>query len=636
MLDYKYVVDQLPHAIYLLDINSNDVLYINEKITKLSGYAAQDYLESPHLWLESVHPDDKSDILSAYTSVVQSNTYESEYRIICKDGSTKWVRDWNRIYRDENNQSELIFGMVLDISEHQGQLSRARQNLDELIEESITVVYRCEPSGNFPATFISNNIVRQLGYKPEQFLEDPSFWASHIHPDDQAHVFADLGKLFEKGMHSHEYRFLNGHNEYVWMHDELRLVKDDKGQVKDIVGNWIDVTKTKKLEFEKAEQELVIQQAKKMQAIGTLAGGIAHEFNNMLGIILGFGEILEQSDDLQHADKNYVNHILVAANRSKKLVQQILAFGRKNEKNPELVNLCDIVFDEIEFIRSSIPASVKIKYQANCASQMVFVDPDEIRQILINLSSNAVFAMQNKGVMTFEIDKVVIDSSKTPVTLNLNDGDYIKISVSDTGSGIREELQQKIFEPFFTTKDVGEGTGLGLALVYSMMDFYHGTVNVVSKVGEFTTFELYFPVVEDVNIYKGEQEESTVSETMFQPNIIFVDDEELFVELAKTMFGKLGYHVTTFTNGPDALNHYKLNPEKYNLLITDQTMPDMLGTELSREILNINKDMHIILCSGNRMDVDRQITDDVIFKGFLPKPFSRDELKKEIQSIFNN
>jgi len=633
LFDFKFIVDKLPGVIYVVDPENHDILYVNKAIQEIFGYTSEECLEKPALLINSIHEDDKERVLQERKLNLNNEEGFLEYRIIHKDEKIRWVRDYSITHMGENGKTDFIFGSLSDISEHKDQLAFAQQNLDELLEESATVIYRCEPSGNFPATFISNNINRQLGYKPEQFTNDAGFWANHIHPDDQEHVFSNLGQLFEKGHYSHEYRFMNGNGNYVWMHDELRLVKDVNGEVKDIIGNWIDISKAKQLELEKAENEQAIQHANKMQAIGTLAGGVAHEFNNMLGIIIGYTEILSETLVPDNNTKKYTSHVINAANRSKEIVEQLLSFSRNNYKKPRAINLCSQITDAINFIKNTIPSSVKLEFNQNCNCKSVLIDPDEFNQIIINLVSNAVHAMNNKGKINISVEEVSINDLKISDSKNLTEGSYMKVLVTDSGCGISNEDREKIFVPFYTTKDVGEGTGMGLALVYSMLESYGGTVNVVSEIGQYTTFELYFPVIDqEVRPDSHSQEDIPLIQNG-NSRILFVDDELLYNELASDILNKLGYEVTTFTSSPEALEHFRLDPYAYDLLITDQVMPEILGTELCEAVLQIRNDINIILCSGYNSGVNKEIALSKNIKGYIPKPFTQKDLISEINML---
>lgn len=624
------------------NIETNEV-QCNDRWAQMLGYSSiKEFEDSVDTWTNLIYPDDRDIVWKSINDHFEGRTtsHKVEYRILTKDGAYKWILDNAKVVqRDSNGQPLHMCGTHMDISDRKNieqELIDAKLNLDELLEESITVVYRCEPSGGYPATFISQNIKRQLMYEPEQFIENPNFWASHIHPDDSEHVFAGLGNLFENGYHSHEYRFLNGNGDYIWMHDELRLVKDSDGQIKDIIGNWIDISKSKKLEQEKHEHDQSIQQAQKMQALGTLAGGIAHEFNNMLAIIGGYADLLSTLDDLNGKGKSYIDEIITAVHRSGALVKQILAFSHKNVKTPQLINLHDQLDKDMEFLKNAIPSSVTIEISNERINKKILVDPVEIRQILINLISNAAHAMNNKGLITLSFNEVNHDCSKITDGLILQDGNYLKLSVTDSGTGISEEVQQKIFEPFYTTKDVGEGTGLGLAIVYSMVESYGGAIRIKSKVGKYTTFELYFPIA-DQNIHLSPAlEKANLVKTDLQLKILFVDDEIALCNLVRNMFESIVAKVTIFTNGHEALQHFQLNPDLYDVLITDQMMPDMLGTELSKAVLEINKDMKIILCTGYSVDLNRENLLSKGIKGFIEKPFMQEDLILELDKLTKN
>ncbi|MDH5731408.1 MAG: PAS domain-containing protein, partial [Gammaproteobacteria bacterium] len=288
MLDYEKLLQQLPHAICLLDPATLAIVNINHTGKVLLGNNQDTSSKNSDFWLKYLHPDDAPNVLAQLQQVSEQQDQTIEFRLGSIKRKFLWLQMHAQIFQTTDNSEPLILATLIDLSDTYNQMQTAQQNLVELVENSATVVYRCEPSDTFPATFISHNVTRQLGYQPEDFINNPNFWASNIHPDDREEIFNNLGQLFEHGFHSHEYRFQHSQGHYVWMHDELRLSYDANGEVKDIVGNWLDITQSKELELSKIAAEKKYQHAKKMQAIGTLAGGIAHEFNNLLGIIMGY------------------------------------------------------------------------------------------------------------------------------------------------------------------------------------------------------------------------------------------------------------------------------------------------------------------------------------------------------------
>jgi CheY-like chemotaxis protein len=335
-----------------------------------------------------------------------------------------------------------------------------------------------------------------------------------------------------------------------------------------------------------------------MEAIGTLAGGIAHDFNNILSIILGYSEMAQL--DVSDKDKlsTYLLNITVAADRAKELVKQILSFCRCNEeeRNPLRVNL--IVREALKLLRAAIPSTIEIrqKIEVNPGDDTILADPTQIHQVLMNLCTNAEHAMREKGgILDVGLTSVEIGQEKLSGDFKLKPGPYIRLTVSDTGRGMDRTVLERVFEPYFTTKDLGEGTGLGLSIVHGIVNSHGGGITVYSESGEGATFSVYLPKLREE--FKTEVQVST-SLPRGSERVLMVDDEKKLADLGKDILEYLGYMVTMTTSSIEALGIFKAQPDKFDLIISDQTMPQMTGLELSREILRISPGMPIILCTG--------------------------------------
>lgn len=621
MSDFSLIIDELPAVVFIADCETFETKYINSYIYNLTGFTAKEWMADPRLWEKQVHPDDLPRVKQQLSSLKQQETVTTEYRLADKDNNYRWIRDFNQIKKNDEGKGEYIFGMLTDLTPEKELLSQAQQHLDELIRESATVVYRCAPDGDFPATFISENIERQTGYTPADFLEDSTFWASHIHPDDRERLFADLGKLFEEGKHSHEYRFLHKDGHYVWMHDELRLVYDDKGNVKDIVGNWVDISETKKLEDEAKQHQKALQQAQKMQAVGTLAGGVAHEFNNMLGVIFGYGELLSEVLPEGNKGRDYLEQMLEAGNKSKRLVQQLLSFAHRKTRSLKPYDLCEATRAKLDAIRGTLPAGIELQLSACQSGFKTLLDLDEYHQIVANLVQNAVQSIDKGGSIELKIDvHELANASFVP-----QDGRYLCLSVRDNGKGMSDETRAKIFEPFFTTRSAGEGTGMGLALVYGAIKGYGGGIDVESTPGQGSCFRLYFPIA-SVEEETADNQKTTPLKPAKPGKVLFVDDEKLYHGLAKILLKKLDLDVVESTSSKEALSLFLEDPQSYDLVITDQVMPEMQGTELAREIMAVRPECKVVMCTGysqieNQEEIQKSGIRDVIYKPYSKEHF---------------
>jgi len=397
----------------------------------------------------------------------------------------------------------------------------------------------------------------------------------------------------------------------------------------------LDITERKKAEKEKMELELQLSQKQKMEAIGTLAGGIAHDFNNILGAMQGYVEL--SLDDLTEdsAVRDNLEQILSCIGRAAKLVKQILTFSRKDqqEEEKEPIQISSIIKEVLGMLRSSLPATIKISRKIHADSSMVLADSTQIHQVLVNLCTNASHAMQGAdGLLEVSLEDVNFESETRIGNEHLGSGNYVKISISDSGCGMEKEVMERIFEPFFTTKKVNEGTGLGLSVVHGIIKSHNGEITVSSTPGEGTTFDIFLPKIENGDIKKPQLSKSTTKE---REVILLVDDEEMMVDVTRQILERLGFDVVAKTSSIDALEAFQEEPDRFDLVITDQVMPNMTGTQLARELISVRPDISIILCSGFPENVCPEELKSIGIKEFIAKPISRKEIATIIRKVLD-
>jgi PAS domain S-box-containing protein len=380
-----------------------------------------------------------------------------------------------------------------------------------------------------------------------------------------------------------------------------------------------DVSERRHAERARVSLEAQLRQAQKMEAIGTLAGGIAHDFNNILGAIVGYTE-LARADT---ADRPGVQESLVqvekAGARARDLVRQILAFSRREEQTRRLIPLEDVVREVLQLLRASFPAQVSIVSELSADAPVVLADPSQVHQVLMNLATNALHAMMPDGG-TLTLRQTVVDVSEADAlaTAGLEPRRYVRLTVVDSGCGIEPGLADRVFEPFFTTKDPGRGTGLGLAVVQGIMKSHDGVVMLQSEVGKGSTFALYFPAHED----EGAALPIDVSKLARGDgqHVLLVDDEESLARLVCRALERLGYRVTAETDPRRALSVFQSGPERFDLLLTDLTMPGMNGLELAREVHRIRPALPVVLATGYGGDVDAEQARALDIQELLFKP----------------
>lgn len=403
-------------------------------------------------------------------------------------------------------------------------------------------------------------------------------------------------------------------------------VRDASGNIINYVGVSRDITIEMRLEKE-------LRQAQKMEAIGTLAGGVAHDFNNILSIIMGFTEMAKMKLPESSPAAENLQRVLDAGSRATELVKQILTFSRWKEQEKKPVQIASFIKETLKLMRPLLPTTIEIRQEFSVPPEqtIVLIDPTEIHQVLMNLCTNAAHAMRDTGgTLSVRVSELVADTLLVSRHLDLELGSYICLSVSDTGIGMDEATVERIFDPYFTTKELGVGTGLGLPVVQGIVKGHHGAITVYSEPGKGTTFNVYLPKIEGGRLH------AAISREIFPPGserILFLDDEKNMAELGEEMLAPFGYKVTAMTSSPEALETIKKNPEAFDLVITDMTMPAITGKQLALEIKAIRPDLPIILCTGFSELINETKAKESGIDAFLMKPYAAGDLVRTIHRV---
>jgi PAS domain S-box-containing protein len=379
-----------------------------------------------------------------------------------------------------------------------------------------------------------------------------------------------------------------------------------------------DISERKEAEKRRIKMEAQMREAQKMESLGTLSGGIAHDFNNILGAILGYAELAKLVCPADSNFRNYVTQITKASHRAKELVQQILLFSRQDRSEKGPMDVSRVVDEALKLIKASLPANIEILASISQNIAPVFANETHIHQIVMNLCTNAYHAMKSAGgTLNVSLTAVAIQDHDVQSFPEMNPGNYLKLSIADTGCGIPPDVINRIFDPYFTTKPTGEGTGLGLSTIHGIVKDHGGNIKVYSEVGIGTTFHVYLPTAEatvETVVEKAEQL------PMGSGCILFVDDEKSLIDIGRDLLGRLGYRVETRASAIDAIEAFRADPQKFDLVISDMTMPKMTGDEMARQIRAIRPDIPIILSSGFSERIHSQATEAIGINAVLMKP----------------
>jgi len=394
-----------------------------------------------------------------------------------------------------------------------------------------------------------------------------------------------------------------------------------------------EIAEDRRAEEEENKRKAQLQRAQRLEAIGRLAGGIAHDFNNILAAIIGYAELLRYDLPEDSKAQGSVEAIYEAGIRAKDLVQQILTFSRQSEEEKKPLRISIVVREALALVRAALPATIEIRQKLASESDTVLANPMQIHQVLINLCTNAALAMGEKGgVLEISLEDADFDSEATASNPDLKPGGYVKLTIKDTGSGIAPEIVDRIFDPYFSTREPEHGTGMGLAVVHGIVKGSGGSIGVDSIVGEGTAIYVFFPRIE-----KRITPDARVLSPFPSGNerILFVDDEKALVDIGVQLLEHLGYQVVGRTSSIEALEAFRNQPEKFDLVVSDQTMPNMTGEMLAKELIRIRPDIPIVLCTGYSEIISEEKAAALGIKKLIMKPILMREISQTIRQILD-
>lgn len=626
------VLGTLPMVFYRrLPAGSYSFTWVSEQIHQISGFAPENFLNDHELWASRLHPDDRERVPNQLRNLNQKETTEVDYRWQTAGGAYLWIRDHSVIRRDNSGAPVEVIGAWRDITKHKSSEASLKQS-----EATLNSIFSAAPIGigltsNWRIKKVNNQICSMLGYTEDELLNRNY---GIVFPLRQE-LRRIAGKACEQTQTEEpitvETRLKCKNGSLV---DVLLCSTpiDPSNPSAGVVFTVMDITDRKKAEAERHNLEALLQQAQKMEAIGTLAGGIAHDFNNILSPILIHAE-LAQLDLPPHSSVHQnLDEILKAGKRAKSLVLQILAFSRQGKQERILLKIGTVIAEALKLLRALLPTTIEIDQDINgVESDTVLADPTQIHQILMNLSTNAAHAMrENGGILKVTLSEEHLDSASESASPYLKPGAYLRLTVSDTGCGMDQELIKKIFVPYFTTKEPGEGTGLGLAVVHGIVKSYGGAIRVDSEPGRGTEFVIYLPRVESGGVLKTDHSRLLPGGN---ESVLLVDDEKEMIDAVQAMLERLGYRVTARTSSIEALEVFRSKPGEFDLVITDQTMPNMTGENLAKELLALSPEIPIVLCTGFSESFNEWKAKSLGVRAYLMKPILMNEMATVIRNV---
>lgn len=542
-------------------------------------------------------------------------------------------------YLEQNVSPSELLGTIRrtfhdQMTEYTKELETALEERDErfrqLVEHIKEVFWVFAPDQS-EVWYVSPQYETVWGRSCASLLEDPrSLWDA-VHPQDQPRF---LTRQFEPEIDGvqGECRIVRPDNSVRWVRIQTVPIRKPNGDMLSLAGVAEDITERKRVEEALTKTQRQFRQSSRMEAIGTLAGGIAHDFNNILTAIFGFTELALATVPKESRTQRNLQEVLTAGHRAKHLVLQILTFSRQAGQGKRLTPIHMVVREALKLLRSTIPTTIEIR-QSLKTEATILADPTQMHQIIINLCTNAEYAMRESGgILNVTLEDVEVTEDLAGMISGLQVGPHVRLTVQDTGSGMTPEVLERLFDPFFTTKPIGEGSGMGMAVVHGIITGHKGAIVVDSVVNKGTKIEVYLPTVptQALEPLHDQSPIPTGKET-----ILFVDDEETIVRLGKELLTQLGYTVEVHTSSIEALSVFRQDPHRFDLVITDQTMPGLTGEALSRELLRIRPDLPIILCTGFSHVISAERAKALGIQGYLMKPLAIRDLVPIIRHVLD-
>jgi len=600
---FQHLLEAAHIITWEMDLQTNQITYVGPDNSTLLGFPLNKWYQKD-FWANHIHPLDQEWVVHlCKKEAYRSNFYQFEYRMMDAQGGIRWIHDLMSVISDDAKTPKLLQGFMIDITER------------KQTEERIASLAGFPEENPNPVLRVSRD--HHILYSNQASMPLLKTWGCEIGQELPRQWHRVVLRAFETNQPQEE-EVVCGNLTF-----SLTFAPITQFQTVNIYGH--DITERKKLESR-------IQQAQKMEAIGTLAGGIAHDFNNILMAMLGHTQLTLLKVAGNEVVENNLQHVLTAGYRARDLIQQILAFSRKSEPVRKYFDFLGLMKEILHLIRASLPSTIKIKQHFFSDSGMILGDPVQIHQVMMNICANAEHAMRETGgILNVELNQVDVQHAPHN-SMDLPAGPYLRVMVRDTGVGIAQENLSRVFDPFFTTKDVGEGTGMGLAVAHGIIASHGGSITVDSRVGQGTTVTILLP-----QSPSKESEEISESQLRILPQgkgkILFVDDEESLVKFGKDFLGQAGYQVIVHTNSVEALKVFQADPQFFDAVITDQTMPDLTGEDLAREMLRIRPDIPIIICTGFSYTMTPEKAQTLGIRKYLPKPFNGHQLATILQQI---
>ncbi len=630
---FRHFLGSSPSITYSLEVREKKFIpvWISENIKWFTGYDPSETL-SPDWWFNNVHPEDREETLKVLDVLFKKGEFSHEYRFRAKDGNYLWIHDELRAIKNDAGDIVEIIGTWTDITEKkllEEKLNKEKELLISIMNISPAGILVLDKDGK--AIYANQTFSKDTGYEQKEVVgktfSELNFriFDTSGNPLQYSEIPVIKALIRKDAIKFSQFILEKPDGGRITLSANAAPIFNKDGNLTGVVCISTDITERKKLESQ-------FLQAQKLEAIGRLTGGIAHDFNNLLSAIVGFSELILMQCKGEETIAGYVKTILDASDKAKGLIQQLMLFSRSKTQKFELLKLNDVVLDFQKMLTRIIGEDIILTIINDEKVKPIIADRTQIEQIILNLAVNARDAMPKGGKLIIETKLIDIPEAVAEGYIDLKQGEYVMLSVTDTGCGMTDEVKSRLFEPFFTTKEVGKGTGLGLATVYGIVKDHNAAIHLYSEVGIGTTFKIYFPVAKEATTTEVKKQAKPIFLSGTE-TILLVEDNDILKNFLEVALRGQGYTVISYDNPAKALDFIKTTTQKIDLVITDIVMPNMSGKELEEKFKEAGIDIKFLFMSGY---TDESLVARGILEGsknFISKPFKIDNLLTKIREI---
>ena len=617
---YRTLIESANSIILKFDLNGN-IRYLNPFGLDFFKYQEKEILGKPAIG--TIVPETETTAKNLVEMIKDIIKYPLRYKNnvnqnIKSDGERVWISWTNESIKDAQGNIAEILSIGNDLTERikaEEALKKEKQRFQILVEKSPIGISLIRKDGRY--AYLNPKFVQIFGYTLEDIPTGKEWFFKAFPNREYRHqvISTWISDKKEAKLGEARPRIFN-----VTCKDGSEKIVHFKPVTMALGDQFIifeDITEQRRLEDQ-------LRQAQKMEAIGTLAGGIAHDFNNILGAIIGYTELTLEDVAENEKARRRLEKVLQSGFRARDLVGQILTFSRQTKKERRTISVSPIIKEALKLLRATLPTTIQIHQHLETETDLIVGDSVQIHQVLMNLCTNAKHAMRKEGgTLELSLIEATLQSEESAALFHLDPGRFLKLTVSDTGHGIPHDITERIFDPYFTTKEKGEGTGLGLSVVHGIVKEHGGAIRVSSEVGKGTTFHIFLPLSEDQMEAPQKSEKPVLRGS---ENILLVDDEELLTEIYGQILETLGYQVVTKTSSTEALETFRMQPDSFDLVLTDYTMPDMTGIQFAEALLKLRPDIPVILYSGFAEGITQEMAKSKGIKEMLSKPLNTHNL----------